>query len=214
MRRILIVAAAVLALGLMVVAVGGVTSAQEGDGPIGSFLSKVADKLDVSEEDLKTAAKEARLEMIDEGVAEGRLTPDQAERLKQRVEEGYILPLGEGRDFRHRVCRVGHLVLGSAATVLDMSKWDLLAELRDSTLAQVAEEQGVENFDTVLLNQVKADLDARVAEDGVTQEQADAIFGRIQENIGKIINGEVGPHHGFCRPRHHQEGEVVPEGAG
>ena len=67
MKRLLIVLAALAALGLGAVAIGGaVTSAQEGDGPVGTFLSKLADKLGVSEDELKTAIQDTRIEMIDE----------------------------------------------------------------------------------------------------------------------------------------------------
>ena len=51
MKRLLMIVAAVAVLGLAAVAVGGAaTSAQEGDGPLGTFLSKVAEKLGVSED--------------------------------------------------------------------------------------------------------------------------------------------------------------------
>ncbi len=56
MKRSLIVVAAVAALGLAAVVVGGAaTSAQGGEGPIGAFLSKVADKLGVTQDELEGA---------------------------------------------------------------------------------------------------------------------------------------------------------------
>ncbi len=56
MKRLLIVVAAVAALGLAAVVVGGAaTSAQGGEGPIGAFLSKVADKLGVTQDELEGA---------------------------------------------------------------------------------------------------------------------------------------------------------------
>ncbi len=86
MKRLLIAVAAVLVLALGAVVISGAaTSAQEGDGPLGSFLSKVAEKLGVSEDELKDAFDEARDETIDEAVAEGRLSEEQAERLKERA---------------------------------------------------------------------------------------------------------------------------------
>src|SRR3972149_4129556 len=124
MKRLLIVLAALAALGLGAVAIGGaVTSAQEGDGPVGTFLSKLADKLGVSEDELKTAIQDTRIEMIDEAVDSGQLTEEQGQRLKERIEEGDLgigfgPRHGEGR-FRggHGFCHraVGGIIEAAAA---------------------------------------------------------------------------------------------------
>jgi len=211
MKRLLMIAAAVAVLGLAAVAVGGAaTSADEGDGPIGTFLSKVADKLGVTEDELKTAIDEAQTETLDEAVAEGRLTEGQAERLRERaeerlrehVEEGGILfpprPL-PGR-FGHNGCGQ---VMDAAAEVLGMPKDELMEQLSDgNSLAEVAEAQkmSVEDFKAALLDQVKAQLDELVAEGDLTQEQADEIFQNVNENIDSIVNAERGLG-GFGGPR-------------
>ena len=85
MKGLLMIVAAVVVLAVGAVAVGGAaTSAQEGDGPLGTFLGRVAEKLGISEEEFEAAVDEARTELIDEAVAEGRLTEAQAERLQER----------------------------------------------------------------------------------------------------------------------------------
>jgi hypothetical protein len=198
MKRLLMIAAAVAVMGLATVAIGGaITSAQEGDGPIGTLLSKVADKLGVSEEELQTAFDEARDETIDEKVAEGLLTEEQAERLKER---GF--PFAGGR--------MGHgrgQVMDAAAEVLSMTQEALKDELKDgNSLAEVAVAQGmsVEDFKTALLDQIQAQLGELVADDDFTQEQADDIFQRTEENIDSILSGEGRPHRcpgGFGGPR-------------
>ena len=101
MKRLLKIAAVVAVLGLAVVAVGGaVTSAQGGDDPFGGFLAKVAAKLGVSEDKLKGAIDEAQVETIDEAVASGRITQEQADRMKERVAEGdSLLPFGGPRSW-------------------------------------------------------------------------------------------------------------------
>src|SRR3972149_1468835 len=127
MKRLLIALAAVAVIGLGAVAVGGaVGSAQEGDGPVGTFISKLAGKLGVSEDELTTAIKDTRIEMIDEAVADGRLTQEQADRLKERADEGgFLFPPrhGEGR-FRGHCQRAGGHVLGASAEGLNMQKGD------------------------------------------------------------------------------------------
>src|SRR3990172_5715154 len=198
MKRLLIVLAALAALGLGAVAIGGaVTSGQEGDGPVGTFLSKVAGKLGVSEDELKTAIQDTRVEMIDEAVAEGRLTEAQGERMKERIEEGDLgvgfgLRFGEGPFRGGRLCHraAGH-VLDTAAEGLDMPKDDLAQQLKDGkSLAEVAEVQGmsVEDFKAALLDKEKAKLDALVDEEKLTQDRADSPYQRFQDNLHSTGN--------------------------
>jgi len=201
MKRLLIVIAALVALGLGAVAIGGaVTSAQEGDGPVGTFLGKLADKLGVSEDELKTAIQDTRIEMIDEAVAEGRLTEEQGERLKERADEGGFLfpprfgegPFRGGHGFCHRA--VGGIIEASAG-VLDMSVDDLKAQLKEgNSLAEVAEAQGmsVDDFKAALSDAVKAKLDGLVDDEKLTQEQADRLYQGFEENIDRIVNAEPG----------------------
>ena len=199
MKRLLMIAAAVAVLGLATVTIGGaITSAQEGDGPIGTLLAKVADKLGVSEEELQTAFDEARDETIDEKVAEGLLTEEQAERLQER---GF--PFAGGR--------MGHgrgQVMDAAAEVLGMTQEELKDELKDgNSLAEVAETQGmgVEDFKTAFLDQVQADIDAKVADGTLTQEQADRLSEGLEERIDNIVNAQPGEG-GFGGQRHRHGG--------
>ncbi|MCR4404149.1 MAG: YckD family protein [Candidatus Acetothermia bacterium] len=71
--------------------------------PSGTFLSRVAANLGVSEAKLLEAITQARLQMIDEAVAQGFITQEQAERLKQRISASQALlgmideALGQGK---------------------------------------------------------------------------------------------------------------------
>ena len=218
MKRLLIALAALAVIGLGAVAIGGaVTSAQEGDGPVGTFVSKLAEKLGVSESELTTAIKDTRVEMLDEAVANGRLTQEQADRMREKINESDYGLFGFGRGFGDRLCHraAGH-VLGTAAEVLDMPKEDLAQQLKDGkSLAEVAEAKGmsVEDFKSALLDEEKAKLDTLVGEDKLTQTQADKIYEKFQENIDTIVNavpGEDGPCHGG--PRHFFDGNGGPMG--
>lgn len=213
MKRILIATAGVLVLAMVVVAVGGaVGSAQEDDGPVGTFMSKLAEKLGISEDTLTTAIKDTRIEMVDEAVADGRLTEEQAAAIKERIEESeYGFGLGPGfgpgffgPPFAHDP-KLHGLVFNAAAEVLDMEKADLVDALQeeDATLASVAEAQGksADDFQTELLAQVKADLDEKVADETITQERADNVYSNIEENIDDILNSSLpfGHHRGHFR---------------
>jgi polyhydroxyalkanoate synthesis regulator phasin len=204
MKRLLSVAAVVAVLGVTAVMVrGAVTSAQEGEGPLGTFVEKLAAKLGIGEDELKTAIEETQSEMIDEEVAAGRLTEEQAERLKERVGEGdFGFPfggLGHGP---------GHGVWGAGVTpeviaeALGITQDQLMEELSGGkSLAEVAEGQGmsVDEFSEALLSQVKVQLDALVGEGELTQEQADAMLERIEENMDGIVSGQGVPG-GFGGP--------------
>ncbi len=198
MKRLLMIVAAVAVLGVAAVAIGeAATSAREGDGPIGTLLGKVAAKLGVTESELQTAIDEARTETIDEAVAEGRLTEEQAERLR----EG-------GFPFHRRLHRAGCHILDAAADVLEMEKDDLVAELREgNSLADVAAAQGigVGGFKAQLLAEVQADIDAKVADGTITQEQADRLSEGLEERIDNIVNAQPGEG-GFGGPRHRYGG--------
>lgn len=200
MKKLLMIVGAGLGLALLAGGVVfGVAAAQDGGDSLGQqLIARVAAKLGVGEEELRTAIAEAQSEIIDEAVVEGRLTPEQGERLKERIEEGRLLGPLAAYHLRHRLCHgAQRLILRSAANVLDMERSDLLNQLKEGqTLAQVAEAQGfsVDDFKVALLEQVQQDLSTFVAEGKLTQRQADAIFARIEEYIDRIVNAHFGRH--------------------
>lgn len=225
MRRIGVAALAIVLVGAAVIGSGiGLAVAQGEDGPVQTFLGRVAEKLGIGEDELRSAMTEAQQDIIDEQVAEGRLTAEQGERLKERVEErGFLGPFDRfaiGAHVRHQV---GGLTVEAAATVLDMEPEGLLDELRDGkSMAEVAEAHGMsaDEFTQALLSQVKTQLDALVADGEITQEQADATFERIEENIDAIVNAEPGPCRfggprggpgGFGRPWYVPPTEEAPD---
>ena len=163
----------------------------------------VAEKLGVSEEQLETAIQEVQLETIDEAVAEGRITEEQATKLRERTEDGvHLFPK---RPHHHR--GVGQIA-ESAAQVLGMEKSVLVEQLKEgSSLAEVAATQGmsVEEFTTALLSQTQTQIDQMVQDGKLTVERAEQLSQGIEENIDRIVNGQhqPGPHRGG----RHQLGE-------
>ena len=92
---------------------------------------------------------------------------------------------------------VGRLTTEAAATVLVLEPEELLSELQDGkTMAEVAEEQGmaVDAFTSAMLPEVRQELDALVADGTLTEEQAEAIYDRVEENIDDIVNSVPKPH--------------------
>jgi hypothetical protein len=88
-----------------------------------------------------------------------------------------------------------YLIKEAAAEVLGISEEDLIAGLRDGqSLAQIAEAQGmsVDDFRAALLENVTADLQARLDAGDITQEQFDEKVAELNANIDEIINAEGG----------------------
>jgi polyhydroxyalkanoate synthesis regulator phasin len=202
MRKITIAVLAIVLAGAALVGGGiGLVAAQSEDDPVQTFLGRVAEKLGIGEDELRSAMTEAQQDAVDEQVAEGKLTAEQGERLKERIqEEGLLGPAVRDRiadRIRDRVREHDQrLTMEAAATVLGMEPEELLDQLKDGkTLAEAAEAQGmaVDEFKTALLAQVQQELDALVAEGKLTEEQAETIYGGIEENIDRIVNAQPVP---------------------
>ena len=103
-----------------------------------------------------------------------------------------------------------YLIKEAAAEVLGITEDDLIAGLQDGqSLAQIAAAQGmrVEDFRAALLENVTADLQAKLDAGDITQEQFDDKVAELNANIDEIINAEGGV--GF----RHRGGESSEEGA-
>jgi hypothetical protein len=103
---------------------------------------------------------------------------------------------GDDDDRGGRGCGGGkYLIKEAAAEVLGISEDELVAGLRDGqSLAQIAEAQGmsVDEFRAALVENVTADLQARLDAGDITQEQFDEKVAELEANIDEIINAEGG----------------------
>ena len=185
----------ILVVGALAVAVVGGRQALAQAGPEDQgarpkqeeFLSRLADKLGVSVDELKGAISSTELEMLDEAVEQGTISADRAERLRQHIDEGRLLPpLPRARGLQERLNPGQQLVLHAAAEALDMTPRELVQEMRSTgkSVAQLAEEKGVsrDELKSAILEDVEKHLDEGLA--------------RLQENIDKIIDRTIGPAQG------------------
>ena len=105
-------------------------------------------------------------------------------------------PDEDANEAEGRGCGGGkYLIKEAAAEVLGISEDDLIAGLRDGqSLAQIAEAQGmsVDDFRAALLENVTADLQAKLDAGDITQEQFDEKVSELNANIDEIINTEAG----------------------
>ena len=194
--------AATLAIGVGVaVADGGLGSGDDRQ----AFLDDAAKRLHVTPTELQSALEGAYDDRLDAAVAAGKITKEQAEAMKQRFRSGPgPFPGGRAGGFGHGgLEHAGIPLLAAAATYLDLTRAELLAQLRSGrTLAQITEAQGasVDGLKKALATEGKKRLAAAVKAGRLTQAQADDLETRMAEHLGDLVNG-VG-HAGRERGRH------------
>jgi hypothetical protein len=195
-RKTLTVAAAAL-----VVAGGGsaAIAASRGDAPSpSSFLDAVARHLGVSRDELDEATRAAALDQVDAALEAGRITEEQAEELRSRIESGDIPPLFGpflgGLGGLHGGMHVFGADLSAAAAYLDLSVDELRDRLRrGQSLAGIAEaeDKSVDGLKDAIVDAAEKRLDEAVEHGSLTQEEADAMLERLRARIDDIVEGEL-----------------------
>jgi AraC-like DNA-binding protein len=170
-----------IALALAVAGGGAAIAASDGSRSEESqaVLDDAARQLGISPSKLSDALKTALGHRVDEAVAAGRLTKEQGDALKQRIQsEGFPLFHGPHRGFGH----IGKV--DAAADYLGLTRQQLRAELAGGkTLAQVAREGG---------KSVDGLVDALVA--AVKERRPDVDTARLRERIEALVNSTRPPH--------------------
>lgn len=163
-----------------------------------AILDDAAKKLGISPSKLSNALKQALGDRIDAAVAAGRLTKDEGDALKQRLNSNdFPLFGGLRRGFGHGFARG----LGAAADYLGLTERELRSELQGGkTLAQVAQAHGktANGLIDALVTNAQKRLDQAVAAGRLTQSQANELLNGLRDRISKLVNssGPVGDHLG------------------
>jgi hypothetical protein len=188
--RILVVTASLAAFAALALSAPAVAA----DGKP-SLVDDVAARLGVTPDKLRAAFKAALTARVDAAVKAGKLTPEQAARLKQRIAAGPGLGIGARKAFaqRQKAFR-GRIAKARAhapvATYLGMTRDQLWAELRSGkSLAQIAKEKGktVDGLVSAMLAPAKAGLAKAVENGRLTKARADAILARLTEGTTKLV---------------------------
>jgi hypothetical protein len=196
-RRTVVAAAVVLAVcvgaGAAIAATKDVFDPKEEQE---AFQAAVAEKLGVTTAELEDAYKEAALERLDAAVAAGRLTEEQADEIRERIESGDFLGppgFGFGFGFGPDV----HIEVGpgldGAAEYLGLPEAELQERLRDGeTLAEIARAEGksVDGIEQALVAAAKGRLDQAVEDGRITAAQRDEMLERLESKIDALVNGE------------------------
>lgn len=156
-----------------------------------AFVEDVASHLGVQPAALQGAVQAAELDQVDRALSSGRITQQQANRLKRRIESGHAGPwvlgaFGFGR-FGHRMAVP---VRGQAAQFLGLTRQQLQVDLRSGqSLAQIAAVQGksAQDLEQTLLTQVKARLDKAVAAGRLTSAQEQRQLDRVRQRLDRLV---------------------------
>jgi hypothetical protein len=160
-----------------------------------AFLQDVAKRLGVTEAALTDALKGAAGDQVDAAVAAGKLTKEQGDAIKARIQAGEGIPFfvgpGPGPSFGHRALGFG-AIFSAAADYLGISTQTLRTDLESGkSLADVAQAAGksVDGLKTAILDAVKKQLDSEVAAGRLTAAQEQDMFAKLTARIDELVNG-------------------------
>jgi hypothetical protein len=204
MNRFLKMAAvAGLVVVLGVAALGAVAFAQEGldDSSGWNFRDRmqqaIASILGITVEKYEAAIDTAEEQVLEEAVADGWLTQEQADRIQERLDLYWQAPR-MGKGFWGPVaawdCR-GSSLISVAADALEMSPTELMEEFKaGKSIADVAGEKGVDPQDIAdtYLAQYAEKLDEAVKDERITQKQADQMLANMEEAVVEQLDAACG----------------------
>ncbi len=188
---------------LGVAALGAVALAQEGseDSSGWNFRERlqqaIAGILGISVEEYDTAVDTAQGQVLEEAVADGWLTQEQADRMQERMNlDPGARWMGKGFWGRRGAWGMrGDSLFSIAADELGMSLSDLTAELQEGkSIAEVAEEKGVDpqTIADAYLAQYAETLSEAVEDERITQKQADLMLKSMTETVGAQLEAACG----------------------
>jgi len=169
----------------------------------GKSLMDIAAAQGISEDELNEAFGNARVEALQEAVESGRITQEQADRMMERMQAMPGLKMDQGvKSFNLEGRSQGRLMdqqwdHDMVSDLLGLTPEELHAEIQDGkSLAEIAAERGIsaEELTDALLETKAEMLREAVANEQITQEQADLMMERFESQIESMLNGTMGSH--------------------
>jgi hypothetical protein len=187
------IAIAVVAVLVVSGAFALVASAQTPTPPTDSkpgdvFWATLAAKLNVSQDTLKSAFRDAAKAVVANGVRAGKFKPEQADKLDERIDKLPLdkVPLPILPSQRKNQAATLKVMLDSAANTLGMGLRDLNQQLRDGlTLGQIAQQKGVDpnKVRAAMLSVPTARIDEAVKNGKLTQDKAAELKAKLEKQV-------------------------------
>ncbi len=157
------------------------------------FVDKLAGILHMTTAQTQDALKQAELQTVDQMLKDGKITQQQADAMKARINAGQGLGFGfgrhEGGGFRANRQLMHDLMTAEAnavASALHMSLTDIQSALRSGkSLSDLETQQNVSDatVKAAMKNAAKGVLDNAVKAGTITQAQADSILSRVGSGL-------------------------------
>jgi hypothetical protein len=196
-RRYRLAIAVVAVLSVLVAGTAvAATRALSPNEPGQAVIEDAARQLGVEPKALSDALEQALKNRVDEAVEDGRLSKEQGQTMKERIDarEAPLFGLGPGpRLRRHHVGPVP-AKLEAAARYLGMTQEELRGALEDGkTLAQVARDRSksVDGLVDALVAPAEQKLARAVEEGRLTEAAKTKILSQLREHLTEVVNGRA-----------------------
>jgi hypothetical protein len=197
---------AAVVVGAVFVGAGGAVAAGKLISPgerSQAVVSDAAKQLGVEPAKLTAALKKALENQVDADVAAGRISKEQGEATKKRIEAGNypLLGVGPRGGFEHGGFHA-HVEFGgldAAATYLGVTEEQLRTELAGGkSLGDVAKAKGksVDGLVDALVAAANKKIAAAVSAGRLSKAEADRLTASLKEHVTALVNGTVGPRGG------------------
>lgn len=223
-RRIAVIGGTLVALAAGSAGAIAATTQDEAKEREQTVLDTAAEKLNVTPEQLRSALESGRAAELDQAVKDGRLTQEQADAIKQRMEQSGLVLGGPGGRGHHGPGGKGggREMMADAAKALGLSESELHEQLHDGkTIAEIAKTQNkdLDDVKAAVKKAAVARLDQKVEDGELTKAQRDEIVERLDdriEHLGERPLGRRGPGPGAGAPGEppmRKEGETNQDGS-
>jgi hypothetical protein len=172
---------------------GGAALAASGDGQRGARcearLARIAERQGVSVAELTSAVRARLLARIDAAEKAGKIAPERAAKLRERVANGTLCAR---RPHRAPVRMASFGMMRAAADFLGLDRKELRAQLPGNSLAELAAKQGrsASALEAAMLAPAKARLARAVATGATTQSRADSVLDRLEKLADRLAAKE------------------------
>ena len=157
-----------------------------------AMLADVAATLDVEQQTLEEAIREAQTNRVDAGEADGTLSEERADKIRERIESDQTRLLatpgrGHHRGFGH--CKGKRAVLEAAAGALGVTASELKELLAGSSIKAVAEDKGVavDDVTDAIVAAWQERIDQALAGDTISEDKAATLKDDLADRADTLV---------------------------